>query len=387
MKQSAKLLFVFILLFAFSAVSNAQDGSVVKTKSFNVDKGGTLNVTISSGDISISTWNKNEVGIKIKADDNDILNNISTSLVGNTVKIKSDRSNHWNWSGNISIFINIPSDFNTEVNTQGGDIRQTGDLKGTATIFTAGGDVTLGNVTETASIKSNGGDITTGNIGNDLNLSTNGGDVRTGKINGKANISTMGGDINVKSAGNKINVSTMGGDINIGNIGGNAQIKTMGGSIEVGKISGNASVNTYGGDISLSGAKGSIDATTYGGSIRMTNITGSVNADTKSGDVYIELNPSDNRTSKIKSMNGNVTLYLPANAKVYVSATVLARHYGQYEDKDLSDLIRSDFGAKNQLLTQDRKGDKIITKYSINGGGNGNIEIYTVNGSIEIKKK
>ncbi|MGA7836340.1 MAG: hypothetical protein WB996_00090 [Ignavibacteriaceae bacterium] len=388
MKQSAKLLFVFILLFALSALSNAQDGSVVKTKSFNVDKGGVLNVAVSSGDIFISTWNKNEVGIKIKADDNDILNNISTTLAGNTVKIKSDRSNHWNWSGNVSIFINIPTDFNTEINTMGGDVRQTGDLKGTATIFTAGGDVTIGNVTGRTTLKSNGGDITTGNIGNDLNLSTNGGDVRTGIINGKANINTMGGDITIKSAGSSTNVSTMGGDINIGNIGGKAQIKTMGGSIEVGKVSGNASINTYGGDISLSGAKGSIDATTYGGGIRMTNLIGSVNADTKSGDVYIELNPSENGASKIKSMNGNVTLYLPANAKVYVSATVLARHYNKYEDeKDLSDLIRSDFGTQSQLLTQDRKGDKIITKYSINGGGNSNIEIYTVNGTIEIKKK
>ena len=61
----------------------------------------------------------------------------------------------------------------------------------------------------------------------------------------------------------------------------------------------------------------------------MTNVTGSVNADTKSGDVYIELTPSGNGSSKIKSLNGNVILYLPANAKVNIMATVLARHYNR----------------------------------------------------------
>ncbi len=391
MKKSYLIIKIFALLFCLSALTNAQNNTGISqntpgTKSFNVKKGGTLNVSITSGDVRVTTWNKNEVNIKIDSNDKEDINSIKATLDGNTVTVKNNYSNSWGWSGDISLRISIPSDFNTEIHTQSGDVRQTGSLQGTTNIFTAGGDIRVGDVSGKTILKSNGGDITTGNIGNELILSTNGGDVRTGTVSGKTNISTMGGSINVSKAGEDLHAQTMGGDINIGNVEGTVDLKTMGGSIGLGKVSGNVTMNTYGGDLSLSGATGDVEATTFGGSIRLNNITGSVNADTKSGDVYVELNPSGNGSSKIKSLNGNVVLYLQANAKVNIMATVLARHYDRYNENELMNLIHSDFESKN-LLTDDRRGDKIVAKYSINGGGSYNIEIYTVNGSIKIKKK
>ena len=391
MKKSYLILKIFAFLFCLSALTNAQNNTGISqntpgTKSFNVKKGGTLNVSITSGDVRVTTWNKNEVNIKIDSNDKEDINSIKATLDGNTVTVKNNYSNSWGWSGDISLRISIPSDFNTEIHTQSGDVRQTGSLQGTTNIFTAGGDIRVGDVSGKTILKSNGGDITTGNIGNELILSTNGGDVRTGTVSGKTNISTMGGSINVSKAGEDLHAQTMGGDINIGNVEGTVDLKTMGGSIGLGKVSGNVTMNTYGGDLSLSGATGDVEATTFGGSIRLNNITGSVNADTKSGDVYVELNPSGNGSSKIKSLNGNVVLYLQANAKVNIMATVLARHYDRYNENELMNLIHSDFESKN-LLTDDRRGDKIVAKYSINGGGSYNIEIYTVNGSIKIKKK
>ena len=391
MKKSYLILKIFIVLISLPVLINAQDNTGISqntpgTKSFTVKKGGTLNVSITSGDVRVTTWNKNEVNIKIDSEDKEDINNIKATLDGNTVTVKSNYSNSWGWSGDISLRISIPFDFNTEIHTQSGDVRQTGSLQGTTNIFTAGGDIRVGDVSGKTILKSNGGDITTGNIGNELILSTNGGDVRTGTVSGKTNISTMGGSINVSKAGEDLHAQTMGGDINIGNVEGTVDLKTMGGSIGLGKVSGNVTMNTYGGDLSLSGATGDVEATTFGGSIRLNNITGSVNADTKSGDVYVELNPSGNGSSKIKSLNGNVVLYLQANAKVNIMATVLARHYDRYNENELMNLIHSDFESKN-LLTDDRRGDKIVAKYSINGGGSYNIEIYTVNGSIKIKKK
>ena len=391
MKTSYLILKTFVILSFLPALINAQGNTGISqntrgTKFFNVNKGGTLNVSITSGDVRVTTWNKNEVNIKIDSDDKEDINNIKATLDGNTVTVKNNYSNSWGWSGDISLRVSVPSDFNTEIHTQSGDVVQTGSLKGTTTVFTAGGNIKVGDVSGRTTLKSNGGDITTGSIGDELTLSTNGGDVRTGTVGGEINISTMGGSINVSKADKDLSANTMGGDINVGNVGGTVDVKTMGGSIGLGKVSGNATMNTYGGDLSLSGANGDVEATTFGGSIRLTNVTGSVNANTKSGDVYIELTPSGNSSSKIKSLNGNVVLYLPANAKVNIMATVLARHYDRYNENELMDLIHSDFESKN-LLTDDRRGDKIVAKYSINGGGSNNIEIYTVNGSIKIKKK
>jgi hypothetical protein len=393
MKKSNLIIKTLGLLFCLSLMMNAQsntgqqqDNSGFKTKSFNVTKGGTLDVQISTGDIKIAVWDKNEVNIKIASEDKEDINSINATLENNSVKIRNNYSSWSGLSGDISLSISIPSEFNVDINTQSGDVTQNGSLKGTANIFTAGGDIKIGDVSGRTNLKSNGGDITTGNIGDELALSTNGGDVKTGVVNGKLSINTMGGSVNVNKADKDLTISTMGGDINIGNVGGAADVKTMGGSIGIGKVSGKADISTYGGDISLAGATGNIEANTYGGNINLQNINGSVNADTKSGNIYVDLNPSGGN-SKIKSLNGNVVLYLPGNAKVNISATVISKPYNRNEEKkEMLNLIHSDFETVN-LSNVDLNDNKIIAKYAINGGGKNFIEIYAINGSIQIKKK
>jgi hypothetical protein len=385
-KPLGMLFFLSLMINAQSNTGLSQDNSGSKTKSFNVNKGGTLDVQISTGDIKIAVWDKNEVNIKIASEDKEDINSINATLENNTVKIRNNYSSWSGLSGDISLSISIPSEFNVDINTQSGDVTQNGSLKGTANIFTAGGDIIIGDVSGRTNLKSNGGDITTGNIGNELTLSTNGGNVKTGVISGKLSINTMGGSVNVNKADEDLTINTMGGDINIGNVGGAADVKTMGGSIGIGKVSGKANINTYGGDISLAGATGNVEANTYGGNINLKNINGSVNADTKSGNVYVELNPSAGN-SKIKSLNGNVVLYLPTNAKVNITATVIARHYDRRnENAEMMKLIHSDFNSVD-LTNVDLHDNKITAKYSINGGGKNYIEISTINGSIQIKKK
>jgi Toastrack DUF4097 len=392
MKKSNLPLMLFAVMFGLSLMINAQDNTGIsqnntaaKSKSFNVNKGGTLNVQITSGDIKITTSDKNEVNIKIASEDKEDINNITATLENNTVKIRNNYSSWGGWTGgDISLNISIPSEFNIDINTQSGDVTENGNLKGTATIFTAGGDIMTGDISGRTNLKSSGGDITTGNIGSGLQLSTNGGDVKTGSVGGKAEINTMGGSINVVSAGKDLVANTMGGDISIGNVGGTADVKTMGGSVGIGKVLGNTNINTYGGDISLSGARGKIDANTYGGNINLKDIQGSINADTKSGDVYIELNPSGDANSNIKSMNGNITLYLSANAKANIHATIVGRGFNKYMDKNPENMIRSDFESKT--FVNEDKSDKIEATYVINGGGP-KIDLYSVNGSIEIRKK
>jgi len=382
MKKSILITTIFSFMFFSSLQVNAQDNADTKTRSFNVNKGGTLNISLNAGDVKITTWNKNEVSVKIVSEDKEEINKIFSSLENNTVKISNKGNWGWGWTGDLIIYVSIPSEFNTEIKTQSGDVSQKGYLKGRANIFTAGGDITIEDVSGQTVLKSNGGDIRTGNVDDDLTLSTNGGDITTGNVKGKTIISTMGGSINVKNSGKDLNVNTMGGDIKIGDVGGKAEIKTMGGDISVKNISGNGSISTYGGDITLSGAKGLIEATTYGGDIRMNNITGSVKLDTKSGDIYLELNPSGNNQSEIKTMNGGIKLILPANAKAEIKATARDRGFGKYNNSDQN--IISDFDSKT-FVTDDRKNETQVT-YLINGGGNG-IELFSINGTIEIRKK
>jgi hypothetical protein len=58
-------------LFAISQACAGEEGT--RSKSFNVSKGGTIEISTSVGDIRISTWEKNEVYVNIEGlDDEDI---------------------------------------------------------------------------------------------------------------------------------------------------------------------------------------------------------------------------------------------------------------------------------------------------------------------------
>jgi hypothetical protein len=82
----------------------------------------------------------------------------------------------------------------------------------------------------------------------------------------------------------------------------------------------------------------------------------------------------------METKGGDVELYLPANAKVTIKARIRLRDWGR-GDRDEYD-IRSDFEAEEK----ERSDREVWARYVINGGGKV-IDIETVNGNIEIRKR
>ena len=379
MKSFKLAALLLILAAAFSsydlraALKSDDNGDVIR--SFKVNKGGTLKISVNTGDITVETWGKSEVYVRVRdVDDN---NNNSTAIYqsGNNIFVQYNGSGYGN-NSDVKVF--IPIEYNLDLNSNQGDIILHNQLKGNCQTSTGSGDITLSDITGYVNVKTNGGDVTAGNIYGDLTLGTNGGDITVANVSGKGDIQTNGGDIKIGNVRNYLNVKTYGGDITTGDIGGNADVNTMGGNIDVKKVSGGATLNTNGGDIKILGSWGWVSARTYGGSIYLYNINGSINASTSSGDIYAELK-SVKGSSKLESLNGSVRFYIDPDIKATIYANVNLGGWGGSGEKP----IISEFPANN--YDSGKYSGSVSAAYKINGGGD-SITINTINGGIEIHK-
>ncbi len=154
-----KFLFTIILtsfcLLIFVIKTFAQDDFTTKT--FKVSSGGTLKIGISAGDIQVKTGNNNEVKVSYE-EDNDY-SGVTIYQDGSNITVRSD---------NYSDFeITVPTEFNLNLNTSGGDIRIINNIKGYVKINTSGGDIELQDVTGELKATTSGGNIETGNIKGD----------------------------------------------------------------------------------------------------------------------------------------------------------------------------------------------------------------------------
>ena len=92
MKTRTRILIaVSAVLFAITiAIAGEEEGT---SKSFNVGKGGTFEISTSVGDIRISTWDKNEVYVNVEGLDDEDVSHLKMSQSGNGVRVTY--RTHW----------------------------------------------------------------------------------------------------------------------------------------------------------------------------------------------------------------------------------------------------------------------------------------------------
>lgn len=350
------------------------------TKSFVVNKGGKLVVNVNPGEIKISTWEKNEVLIKVSGLDKDELKKVEMNLNGNTVTLKYNSD--WGWGDDAEYKITVPSQFNIDAKTYGGDVELTSDITGDVELISNGGDLTTKNINGKAKLTTQGGDVKTGNVSGSLYLNTMGGDIKVGDIKGGPNtVSTMGGDIRIGKVSADLDAITYGGDINVNGTAGKVSLETMGGNISVVDANGKLMMDTKGGSLLVKNGSGSVKGVTYGGAIELINLSGSVDVKTIAGSISAVLNPSVDSKIQLVSQIGEIELSLSPSVKANVDAEI--RAWGNWEYlKDLYK-IESDFPSTDGKQSSSKKQERSFT---INGGG-AKIILKTNNGSIKIKSK
>ena len=358
-----------LLALALWPAARAAETQSFQAKTLTVTAGGELQFKSSQGDLEIRLWDRGEVTVAargINAQD------LTIDQTGNLVRLDYRGSHR-----NVRFELQVPTRFNLDLGTGGGDISIFGDLQGRLAVATQGGDIEFGDVEGEAKIKTNGGDIDGGSIAGNSEIQTLGGDISLGYVDGTLDVSTQGGDISIRGVGNTLKAKTFGGDVEVGDVGGEADLSTLGGDVIVGRVSGRASLKSSGGDIELRSSTGDVIATTAGGDIELREVSGSVEARTAGGDIDAELAGSGAGGSSLVSRGGDVTLRLPGDAPFTVQAKIRLR--GSSRGDRANHRFISDFPQTNAQSGE----EEMLATYQINGGGP-LITLETTNGSIRI---
>jgi hypothetical protein len=262
---------VFAALIAAGGAQAAIHDTVHRT--FNVADGGTLTLEADLGDVTITTGGTGvavdiarDVRANSHADADAILRDLDLSFdqQGNDVRVRSkyrDHESHWfHWRTPLQLrySIRVPSRYNLEVATAGGDL-EVGDIVGLVDCRTSGGDVKLG------------------------------------RVNGSVDARTSGGDVTLRASTGPAKLNTSGGSIEIDEAGASVEAKTSGGSIDIRRTGGGVLARTSGGGITIGEAGGAIDAVTSGGSITATfgqQPQGESRLSTSGGGVTVSLAPA-----------------------------------------------------------------------------------------------
>lgn len=381
-------------------------------KEYKVKKGGDLVMEKIRGDVAVTTWDKDVVKIheirkmdvvteaeaKAVLKETDVLYQQS----GNTIRVGGEESYRSYMSSTFEV--TLPSAFNVEIGTSGGDI-SISDLKGTVELKTSGGDIDLVRIDGEVQAKTSGGDVTVEKTTQEVNIHTSGGDVEITDVKKEVEARTSGGDILVKNNQAKVSAHTSGGDIELENIGAEVDAHTSGGDIEVDGSKGKLEVATSGGDIELKNIDDVVEARTSGGDIEATNVVNGISAKTSGGDIdlntiqgFIEAKTSGGDIAAkmtlsdfskdhhvdMKSSGGDLTLYIPEKLPANISAIITIKG-SSHRDYD----IYSDFPLTSKKETDEKKRGRseevIRSEGKINGGGD-LIQLETTNGNITIKK-
>jgi len=408
-------LFILIPALTFSQEKLRKEGRYFIAdieKSFDVKKGGDLVMEKIRGDVYVTTWDKNTVKIHeirkmdvyTEAEAKAVLKktDVIYQQTGNTIRVGGEDNYRSYMSSKFEVV--LPSEFNIDIGTSGGDISIT-ELKGKVDLKTSGGDIDLVRIDGMVEAKTSGGDVSVKENKQSVVIKTSGGDIEISDVMGEVDAKTSGGDIIVENNKARVSANTSGGDIELRNIGAEVDAHTSGGDISVDGTNGVLEVSTSGGDIDLrnikdvikaktsggdieaDGVLNGIYATTSGGDIEVDDIQGFIEAKTSGGDVEAKMTLKDfsqDHHVNLKSSGGNLILYIPEKLPATITAVVNIRGTS-WRDYD----IYSDFPlTSSREKDKDREGrreEMIRSEGKINGGGDP-IILETTNGNITIKK-
>lgn len=269
--------------------------------------------------------------------------------------------------------VTVPRDLDlAKIETQGAMSVKgiTGRVEGES----AGGAVFLDDIGGPIRIETGGGHIQVGNVGNELTLRTGGGNIRVGSAKGKVIAETGGGNVLLASCSQGANLQTGAGLVKVEKCVGEVRAQTGGGNIELGDISGQANINTGGGTIKLTSATGTVKAETGGGCIELWGVP-SARVETGAGTITAKFIPGGATDSILETATGDVTVYVMANVKMTVNASIEAAS---------GHTIKTDF-PEIRVSSEGGQWGEVTGEGSLNGGGPA-LKIRTTMGNIYIRR-
>jgi hypothetical protein len=389
------IIFINSIIFAQEKIYEDNRGFIQEREiTFQIKSGGEIRIDTEGGDVFVSTWNKNEVFIKVikrvdvfsKADAEKAfeLREVNMEQRNNTVFIedKNYSSRGWRSSVNIDYQITTPRKFNFNFITSGGDVKFSDNVEGDIDLRSSGGDLKARDITGKLMFATSGGDIELDRFKGEIDGNTSGGDVEIDEIDAVLFIQTSGGDFDVKRLLKGGKIVSSGGDITLREISGNLDVGTSGGDLSVSDAAGDVEVTTSGGDIDIEKVAGELRLSSSGGEVIIKGAGGSVDISSSGGDISLEILDSRGKSSgseriRVRAGSGEIQLYLPENINADIDARIRLSSRYDYDSYD----IDSDFPIIVSKDSRYKKGSGKINKGGIPiilETSNENIYIYKV---------
>lgn len=347
-------------------------------KTFNVKPGGTLDIDLETGaELKIEGIESEEAEIEfiIGGRDADMIY-ASVEQQGNNIVIKSEfKRKRNNTSTDCTVIAKIPSKYNIDFETMGGQVSLTnieGELEG----------------------KTMGGTLNLERLKGEIDIETMGGEISLTDSEVDGELSTMGGQITFENVKGNVDATTMGGNIYQRNVSGKPgaydpmKVKTMGGSIEIDDAVNGAELETMGGSIEVNNVHEYLDATTMGGDIEIKNADARVKCSTMGGDVYLNVTASpdaENRDIKLSSMGGDIEVIVPEDFSMDIDVEITMDGRGNDYFKVISDFDLEE--KKSNRSEWNDNGEIVLTARGIVNGGKNRVILSTRNGNVKIEKK
>ena len=251
----------FLILLLMGKLTFADDARLLFEKSIPTESGKELITSLVAGGIEISTWDKNEVNIKVFGNDEaeeKIVFSAEPTSTGVKVEGKQkDKNNFKNLT--IRVEITVPKNYDLKLYSSGGNLTVK-DISGKIETITSGGNIKIDNTSGNLEAYTAGGNVTISVSSGDIKVSTSGGKISVDEFNGNVDVSTAGGDIVLIGKNGRIDASTAGGSIKLDYEGKNLgiDISTLGGNITAtlpGDFDADADIGTLAGKISCDFAK------------------------------------------------------------------------------------------------------------------------------------
>lgn len=195
---------------------------------FAFDKGGTVSLTTTSGDIVVTGWSSNQIRVHVTSEDRNVRMDASTNRL--------DLDQTPSGDGDVRYEISVPYGVHVICRARSGDI----GVQGTR---------------------------------GEVEANSQSGDVRVSGVNGHLDVSTFSGDITAQDVHATVRVNAINGDVTIRTLVGDADITTVSGDVEMqDAATRNLRLQSTSGDLSYGGTidtAGRYDLTTHSGDVKL----------------------------------------------------------------------------------------------------------------------
>lgn len=261
MKLSAYLTLSLLAILLMGKPTQADDARLLFEKTISTESGKELITSLVAGGIEISTWDKNEVNVKVYGNDEAEEKIIfSAEQTSTGVKVEGKQKDSKNFKNlTIRVEIVVPKNYDLKLYSSGGNL-SVKDITGKIETNTSGGNIKIDNTSGNLEAYTAGGNVAISVSTGDIKVSTSGGKISVNDFNGNIDVSTAGGDIVLEGKNGKIDASTAGGSIKLDYTGKNMGIdmSTLGGNINAslpGDFDADADIGTLAGKITCDFAK------------------------------------------------------------------------------------------------------------------------------------